>query len=139
MKKSKLDKFWEITSKWYFFPALYLILSFLIFIYLRGYEDIEPIKILLLTIYLVPNGVFYFIYLYTGNKISVIFGNFLPLFYFTFVIVVTLIIQYFKLRKNRIIKWLILLILLLFILTFFGCAAGQWQDAIYFEPTSLFG
>ena len=109
------------------------------FVYLKGYGDVEPAKILLLTIYLIPNGVFYFTYLFTGNKISVIFGNFLPIFYFTFVILVILIIHYFKLRKSRIVRWLILLVFLLFILTFFGCAAGQWQDTIYFEPISLFG
>src|SRR3989338_3015994 len=132
MTKFKLNRFWNVTSKWYFFPALYIILTFLVFLYLKGYNDVKsPIEIFLYMIFLIPNGIIYFNYLLTGKKSTVIVGAFLPYFYFALMALIIVIIQYFKIRKKIILKWIILVMFIVIFLTFFGCAAGNWEKTTY--------
>ncbi len=139
MKKLNLKLFWKITSQWYFFPVFYLVLSSMVFIYIKGYNDVEPSKIFWLTLFLIPNGLFYFIYLLTNKKPEVILGNFLPLFYFPFVTILIITISFFKSVKGIVLKWCIIGLFVLIFLTFFGCAAGHWEKATYFENAQLFG
>ena len=139
MRKVKKNTFWKIILAWYFFPLIYVVLIFLIFIYLEGYKDVNPLKIFFLMLYLVPNGLVYFYYQTTGEKPSVIFGNLVPMVYFAIMLIGLIGIQYFKTRKISIARWLTISILIILLLTFFGCAAGNWDKATYFEPISLFG
>lgn len=131
MKKSKLDIFWNITSKWYFFPLLYL--SLVVTLILSEPRNFE---FMFFIMYLMPNGIFYFVNLLSGYQIeneSMVF--IFPLIYFLLIIISISIIQYYKFKRKIILKWLILSILLLILLTFSGCIATliTGSDFINFE------
>lgn len=121
-----LHWFWKLTTKWWFFPVFYIALVF-IFLAIKGklIEGDDTIFNISMLLYLMPNGLFYFLGLDIGS------GSFLPpriryfppLFHTLFIFSI-IIIQYFKLKKNKILKWLIILLILLLLLSFFGC----WQQ-----------
>lgn len=127
MKKGtyKLHWFWEIATKWYFFPVFYTVLGFLMYMLNQFYLDkYNKLNLFLLTLFFIPNGLFYFTFLLSGNKEVETTWLFFPYFYFSFVIISIIIIQYWKLKKNLVLRWLIIILILIILLSFTGCVIG---------------
>ena len=123
---SKLGWFWGITTKWYFFPLFYLFLSIVIYISRSYYNDVDKYKIFYYTLFFMPNGLFYFTYILTGQKTPDVVGLFFPDFYFGFLLILIIIMQFIRWinNKNIILRWLIIIVILIILLSFAGCVAG---------------
>jgi len=130
----KFDWFWSLTTKWWFFITFYVFLVvlyiILFFIISEGkYMDIDPRKNVLLffilTIYLMPNGILYFLSIPASlaGDYSHFFVYF-PIFFHLSAIISVISIHSNKTKKNKILKWLILMLILLMILSFGGCMAN---------------
>lgn len=144
----QLHWFWKLTTKWWFFPLLYvslaLIFSFIysaqnyieerlnILSYLLGVLQIFP-----LTLILMPFGIFYFIYILTGYKLSdlgwlrrlyiVLYFGTIAVFLFNLV-VYKYEGEYSMGVKHR---WMIITLLLVLILSFAGCVVGTITGTDY--------
>lgn len=126
-KNNKINRFWDITSEWWFFPSLHLILALIAtIIRYRLYGVQYFMKSLFEIIVGLPFGFLNFplIISFIGNKdiLNDIFGLVTWIFY-PFQISSWIVIYYFKYNKNRILKWVILLLLMLYIFAFIGCVA----------------
>ncbi len=81
---------------------------------------------------LLPNGIFYFVNLLTGFQLKNWQQVFIfPVIYFITLFILIIILQYFKLNRKIILKWLIILILLSIILSFAGCIVGLVTNSNY--------
>ena len=105
-KRKFSDWFWDITTRWYFFPVFYVLLALIL--------SKESDGGILYSLFLMPVGISYFIHLTPWNK------N-LPLFYYVIPIFSVIAIQYYRIKKKKVIKWLIITLLLYLLLNFYGC------------------
>ena len=126
---TKLNWFWTITTKAWFFPVYYLLLAFLLYIVLLISGDpAPPLALFLFYIILsMPIGLIYITYIpfYGLNDKTYQDGS--TLFYFMFIgfylfFALTIsLVQNFKNKKNKILKWMIIILLILITLSFLGC------------------
>ena len=121
---------WKITTKWWFFPVFYLFLALLgaVIWKLKGGEK-EFLNYFIVLLIFMPAG----LALFLGpilEKVSL--GMFqsgevlisLPYFFHPLAFISYIVILYYKYKKHRIIKWLVLALLILLVLSFIGCAVG---------------
>ena len=126
--------FWKLAVKWYFFPILYIILAvlFVIISIIKEngeFSDFEGLGgTFLLTLYVLPNGlIFLFMGLdsYIERKIGEEFlqGFILifPIVFHIFWIASVVIVQFFKIKRGKIIRWLVIAVFLAMLLSFIGC------------------
>lgn len=136
---SELYWFWRLTTKWYFFPAYYLILAFLfiVTIYQKRLLELSITSILfefLLAIVYMPYGLIYLIgipkyglnyrilsYGSAKENMIVIFNWILYFIIIALFIYLSILIYYYKRKKNIVLKWLIIALFLLVTLSFLGC------------------
>jgi len=137
---SQLHWFWKLTTKWWFFPVFYVVLAFLATIQLLSINGKGTFSqfidasahIFFLILVFMPTGLqfylskFYYKY-YLAYYISPVpSARQMELIMFTFdgfIIISIIMIQYFKLKKNITLKWLIITLIVLLLLAFFGCVA----------------
>ena len=124
--------FWEVTAKWYFFPIFYVLLVLLlIFIKLKGnlFGEGAIFGYFIPVVVSMPSGLLYFIYFPPLSKYITEAIQLPLIFSFHAVSVISIIlIQYFKIRRNKILKWLIITLLVLILLAFFGCVVQPLPD-----------
>ncbi len=135
---SQLHWFWNLTTKWWFFPLFYLTLSFLFAVLWRIISK-SPMSlyIILYTLYFLPNGFVMLIppvNLLLQYALGGLFGGIgddfyvgFPLLALPLIILSILVIYYYKRKKNKILKWLIISLFLFLILSFLGCATNIQQ------------
>ena len=121
---SQLHWFWRVTTKWYFFPVFYAFLAFLIaavFIPVReGYYSnlLDFFETFGFTLMLMPFGIAFFI---SPNLDKISMGGvFIAWGTIIFWLISMILVPYFKLRKNKVIRWLIFTTLIIMILSFAG-------------------
>ena len=124
------DWLWKTALKWYFFPLLYIFLA-VVFSFIAsiaesgGYynSDFEELGgIFLMTLYFLPNGLFFFVQelqKFGEEGLYIIF----PAVFHVFWIVMAVILQYFKYRKNKTLRWIIITLTILMVLSFAGCTS----------------
>ena len=133
--------FWNLTTKWWFFPVFYvslaviyttlaLLLSELGFgSHYIGITSPSIIKVLVFFLYVLiflPHGFFYFVYLLSGGRSGNAAG-FWPawtIFFHLVFLYLMVIVPYWKYKKNIILKWLIISLILFLVLSFAGCSLG---------------
>jgi len=122
--------FWKLAIKWYFFPVLYIILAILFTLISlikesKGLNDFEELGgIFLMTLYFLPNGLILLIEgfgSYVRGKVDQDFFLVFPIAFHIFWIASVGVIQFFKIKRDRIIRWLIITVFLAMILSFIGC------------------
>lgn len=125
----ELHWFWKLTTKWWFFPILYLslVLTFSVITSIKSFTSginsmlRNTLGTFLYTLILMPGGLVYFLQKlidptnFTDVAIS------LSLIFHPFAILSIILIYYFRYKKKIILNWLILILLLLIILSFSGC------------------
>ena len=128
--EKELHWFWKLTTKWWFFPAFYVFLAFLLAIF-------ESDVYLEIQLYGLPDGMLYTFGNFIGSLLTMSTGLlfwfqkiipqdnwllrlYLALFFIPLVIACTLAIYFFKHKKNKILKWLIVTSILLMVLSFLG-------------------
>lgn len=137
---SQLEWFWELTTKWWFFPVFYVFLTFLVTIIwkLKGHEDsfLGLFSALLLVL---PSGIIFILqFIRTFGILSPFNGTFdqfinaasmvAPLIFLPFMLLSIIRIAYYKIKKGKILKWLIITLLLYLTLSFVGCSLAGPQD-----------
>ena len=136
---SQLHWFWKLTTKWWFFPVLYITLSLLVMltIVLFSLKKIGGISdffsLWMLIILFMPSGIFAIINLLLIHKTFftdglAVLGYLLPgalihVFHITLIIV---IYRAWK-NKRKLLRWLILTLFFLMILEFSGCVLTFWH------------
>ena len=126
---SKPHRFWEFTSKWYFFPLFYLTLAILFIIiskligrYLDVKDFVGIISLFLTVLYIMPSGLLFFLVLIgIKDRYLTVPALYFPILFHVFTVASIVVISYFKYKKHRILKWIIITLFLLFILSFIGC------------------
>lgn len=119
LKKSdeQLHWFWRLTTKWWFFIALYLFLVILLSFYISiKYNASAFLGVILV----MPLGIFYWFGL-LDNPSS---AN--PIFIILVYVVMAFssaTIYYLKFKRGIILKWLIIILILLMVGSFGGCVA----------------
>lgn len=121
--------FWRISSKWYFFPAFYALLVLLFVFVLSGEQsyrngsflDLEEFgETFLLAIYFLPNGLLLILpeaKRMIGEELFFVF----PAIFHAFWIISTIVIQIFKYKKKKILRWLVIAVFVAMIISFLGC------------------
>ena len=117
--ETKPNWFWDITARGWFFVIFYLLLSLILLIYASA-KYRAPAPALLGYILFMPIGLIYLFGLF--NNTDTLSFHFVYIFHALMVLSVILI-SYFRFRKNIILKWLIIILILLMILSFVGCMA----------------
>ena len=111
--KVRFDWFWDITTRWYFFPILYVLLALILSVLLAP-EYNNPYVTILISVLVLPSFSLY----------STTFRNFggtnVILFLYIFIILSAVTIQYYKVKKKKVIKWLVMLLLVFFLMTALG-------------------
>ena len=120
--------FWNLTTKWWFFPIFYLFLVLLVTVIwkVKGTERTFLSTLALLLIYM-PSGLLVFLdklRVLTGDSLTITAG-FFPYFFHPVAIASLIVIQYYKYKKNKILKWLVLTLLFLLVLAFVGCTLSE--------------
>ena len=131
---SQLHWFWRLTTKWWFFPLFYFILA-LILALLAFIQDPSHIwGYIFLSIILMPQGLIGFLTVLLSSHGNVVnlqqelgFSNFVVLYFAIAVIIIISYswIIYSKYRLNKVLKWLIIILMLIIILSFSGCILEQ--------------
>lgn len=137
-----LDFFWKITSKWYFFPLFYilLVLIFSIIVTSRegSYSDWDEVGgIFLMGLYFLPSGLFFFIpelERFGEEGLYLIF----PAVFHLFWIISVIVMQILKYKRNRILKWLVITLFILMVLSFAGCTAMVIGEGSSFFRSGFF-
>ncbi|MEK6984597.1 MAG: hypothetical protein AABX33_08535 [Nanoarchaeota archaeon] len=124
IENSELHWFWELTTKGWFFPVFYV--SLVLFLSLvHAYIDKEwSLFVFLQFLYLMPSGLGVLLNLLNINFKEDTYFKVLyvwPLIFHLITLISIIAIVYFKQKKSIIIKWLIITLLLLMILSFVGC------------------
>ena len=128
-KQEEANWFWELTTKWWFFPVFYVLIIFILYLIviitrtkvptLFWESFIVPFYGLFITM---PFGLVYFVW---GSKIMKYIVNYIFVFFFYLLFITSIItICYYKAKKNKILKWLIITWIILLVLSFVGCAIG---------------
>ncbi len=122
--------FWKLAVKWYFFPILYVVLA-LLFVIIRiikengEFNDFGDLGgTFLLTLYFLPNGLIFLIKelgSYLGRKVGEEFFFIFPIVFHIFWIASVGVIQFFKIKRGKIIRWLVIAVFLAMLLSFIGC------------------
>ena len=129
--------FWKITSSWWFFLALYILLVLTLVIILNVNigdrtisNDFEQFgSMFLMTLYFMPNGLLFFLsYLEKFDFEYLVFV--FPAVFHLFWIISVIIMQILKYKRKTILRWLILTILILMILSFAGCTAMVLKEGV---------
>ena len=106
---SKLNWFWDITSRGLFFVIFYLLLSLILLIYVSA-EYRAPAPALLGYILFMPIGLLYLFGLF--NNTDTWSFHFVYVFDI-FLILSVIAISYFRFKKNIILRWLIIALIIL--------------------------
>ena len=122
---TQLHWFWRLTTKWWFFPAFYVVLALLIPTF--G-TSADVWYAYLISIAYMPLGIMFLLDLTKNNVfmdyLSIPFLIIFHIFLFSSIF----IIHHYKVKKKIILKRLIILLLLFIILSFGGCVL----DLLYF-------
>lgn len=133
IKINQIKKFWDVTSRWYFFPILYLILVIIVSLYwvLSGLDYIENIfsDTIFIFIFLPAIGLLYSLSIFKVDLDPLQAGVSISIIFFIFLMASIIHIRNQKINYNGILKWLIIILFLIIILVFVGAAA--WS---YFIP-----
>ena len=116
---SKLHWFWDLTTKKWFFLVLYFSLTLLLLIY-ANVKYRAPAPALLGFIVSMPIGLLYLFGLFNKSELQSFI--FVCVFYI-FMVSSIIYLNYIKYKKGIILKWLIIILILLMILSFAGCVA----------------
>ena len=132
-QRKSFDWFWDITTRWYFFPVFYVLLAFITVVsysFKIGLSVVNSDNTLFNELFrnelmsmhsrflnLLGTPIYFILhrqyrpvlFLYYSIKISSA----------VFVIYSAAVIQYFKIKKNKMIKWLVITLLLYILLSFF--------------------
>ena|SRR3989338_1725199 len=123
-------EFWKLSIKWYFFPILYVVLALLfVVIYIIkesvGFNNFGKMGgVFLMSLYFLPNGLILLIEelgSYVQREAGEEFFLVFPIVFHMFWIVSVGVIQFFKIRSGKIVRWLIITVFLAMILSFIGC------------------
>ena len=131
------EKFWRIAIKWWFLPSFHGFLALVFSIAMTFFSIVVSQGNLSFILgfpaiyFLMPGGLFYFAYLFTHyNKVA----DYVPILSFLFhilMIVSIFVIRYYYRNKNLILKWLIITIMLISLLSFMGCSLGVFTKTPY--------
>ena len=119
LDNSKLNWFWNITTRGLFFVIFYLLLSLILLIYASAKYG-APAPALLEFIVLMPVGLLYLLGLFNESEVQSFI--FVCVFYI-FMVSSIIYLNYVKYKKGIILKWLIITLILLMIGSFAGCIA----------------
>lgn len=116
---SNLHWFWKLATQWWFFPVFCLIIVFVLSIYLnlKDIFDYPPefFDFMLSSLAILPMGlVSYFV---ATLDINYILGYFLMALSYLFFIISLILIPYYKIKKNKVNKVLIIALFWLIIVT----------------------
>ncbi|MEK6984378.1 MAG: hypothetical protein AABX33_07425 [Nanoarchaeota archaeon] len=128
--------FWKLAVKWYFFPLLYIILTllFTIIVPTKGHNLGDLFRIFLVTLYYLPNGLVYLILVlstYPKHRFGNVLIYLFPIVFHVFWIASAIIIQFFKVKKGRILRWLVITVFLAMLLSFLGCTKMVLTDKVF--------
>lgn len=136
---SQLHWFWRITTRWYFFPLFYFFLVFILTIIL-GIVSKNFISNFLLATFFMSDGLLYFVSIIFGIKemysgFADTFSTYFPIFFNVGMIISIIVIVYYKLKRNITLKWLIIALILLILISFSGCVINTFINQVDFvEP-----
>ena len=133
---SELHWFWKLTTKWYFFPLFYVSLS-LIFtiIYFTTKESVRSLFFLsyiipwaLVFMLFMPAGLMYLIFNVLGKFYNIeltqgISAVYIIIFWLLVPISIFKIYTY-KSKRNEVLKWLIITLIVVMLLSFIGFFSG---------------
>lgn len=122
--ESQLDRFWDITSRWYFFPLLFILLG-IFFVLITGGKPIAIIGVFMLLPFL-PLGLLTIVGVEIGKSADMV-----AVVFWGFVLYSMVKIIRDRIKKNIIHKKLIVILLLLIILAFAGCVGGANSGAYW--------
>ena len=135
----QLHWFWRITTKWWFFLVFYLLLALILGILNVLFppepsmsEQVLNENFMIILSNILFASMFNIIALHIGIGIffDKLFGNsnaaywiatILTYIFYPFIIISTIFIIYFRYKKDKILKWLIIALLLTLISSFSGC------------------
>lgn len=117
--KKELHKFWDLTSRRWFFMFFYLLLALILSVY-ANIKYRAPAPAFLGFILLMPVGLIYLLGLFDNTEVSSFI--FVCIFYLLTVFSINYI-HYLKAKKGIILKWLIITLILLMMASFAGCVA----------------
>ena len=130
LSDSQLHWFWRLTTKWWFFPAFYVFLAF-IFATIKAMDEVSSISFSEIfggfvgALIYMPGGLVYWVHKLISTDDYVFFAGILSYLFHPLVIILIIAIQYFKYKKNKIIKWLVITLFFLIVLAFSGCVTAQ--------------
>lgn len=128
---SQLHWFWRITTKWWFFPAFYVLAIVVLAIYFNPTIFLSPFYFLsgsILVFFTLPLGLFYYqrgldIMLssnYPSLNLKYLILIILILISYISIFIPMILIPYYKLKKNMVLRGLIIVTILLVISSFYG-------------------
>ena len=123
-KRKFSDWFWDITTRWYFFPVFYVMLALILTfsLTLKGRVKFsEFFRLLGWLLALMPLGISLVFPILSKKKFEYITSVLL----YAFPLFSVAVIQYYKIKKKKIIKWLIMTLVLYLLLCFYGCAIQE--------------
>ena len=141
---SKVNKFWTIAAKWNFLPLIYLLFAIILAVVFY-FQDSARNKVEVTFLSFLSGVAIYYILnlIFMPAGLGVVFSLIFPkllnaegkfttyaLFLFPIGLIASVIsIQYFKYEKNKILKWLIIMWIVLILLSFGGCViSGPFHD-----------
>ncbi len=147
--KFSIETFWKLSVKWWFFPLIYIILSEIALLYIinpmsnRNVMPATEIKLITNLMFAAPLymglGLQFIIdkMMYTQQNsvlnrgIGVVFSVAIPIF----ILISSIVLQKTYKSKGVILRWLVIILIVLIILTFGGCVAGISTDYQFISMT----
>lgn len=119
--------FWELATKWWFFPSLYFILSILYYLiaklFISNFGEGNLMIIAVYNIIIFPVGLITFgsfLLGYNSEPLLIALRGYYIWIYYILTISLVIIITHYKNKRNKTIKWLIIILLMLLVFTFIG-------------------
>ena len=129
-KRKFSDWFWDITTRWYFFPVFYVMLALILSVSIQNFLNVlgtylgtsykEKIFSLLVSMFLLllPGGIIYYYPNYLLHLLTFSYAAYILNPGWLIPILSVAVIQYYKIKKKSVIKWLVLSLLLYFLSSF---------------------
>ena len=111
----QLHWFWRLTTKWWFFPLFYITLALILAVAVGN-----PLAILMIVIFMPLGLLVWPSIILGGSKGGSALGIMELIFVCLIMIIPYLLIVYAKYRLNKVLKWLIIILMLMMALSFLG-------------------
>jgi len=123
----ELHWFWRLTTKWWFLPAFYIFLALLVPLFVNEGTSADVWSAYFISIMIMPVGILWFFSFLINEKILYDYIQ-IPFLIISHIFQISsiILIQLYKSKFNKVLKWLIILLLFLIILSFIGCVIGDY-------------